>query len=110
MGLIPDQWVKQILARGEATAAALREPNTHDWRSRQYALTTHDEGRTIALVCWSDFPHGPLPGVGDYLILRNGDGSTRYQVDRVESALAEGDVHAVRCTFAPRINDDGETP
>lgn len=78
-----------------------REPETLDWTRRNYALTTHDEGQTAHLTCWHN--DGRMPHVGDYLLLRNGDRSTRYHVEKVDWPWSEGDVCGVKVSFAPRL-------
>lgn len=57
-----------------------REVATHDLTRTDYAFDPKDRGQRGHIACWS----GPTPHVGDYLILRNGDNSTRYQVTGVD--------------------------
>lgn len=60
--------------------AAEAEVATHDLTRTDYAFDPKDGGQRGRIACWS----GPTPHVGDYLRLRNGDGSTRYQVTGVD--------------------------
>jgi hypothetical protein len=79
---------------------AKRQPVEHDWTARDYAAFPRDGGTQLGMVAWAD--HGPMPRAGDYLILRNGDDTTRYKVDEVRMSSGEGEVRNLSLTFAPR--------
>ena len=63
----------------------------------------------VRLVFWTDGPnHGPVPRVGDSVILRHseqGHGAL-YEVADVGKALAEGDVHSLTARFRARSQDE----
>lgn len=82
-----------------------REPETHGWRGRNYTFTSVDGGQTGRLVFWTDFPNGPTPRVGDFVILRSGERGSRYRVDEVSRASGEGDVCGGKVTFVPRVHE-----
>jgi hypothetical protein len=63
--------------------AVATEPKTHDLTRADYALTPRDEGLRASIACWS----GCKPRPGDYLILRNGDRTTRYRVTAVDLCM-----------------------
>ena len=52
------------------------EPQTYDLTRADYAFSPADDGQRGHIACWN----GLAPRPGDYLILRNGARSTRYQV------------------------------
>jgi len=58
----------------------VREAVTHDLTRTDYAFQPKDDGQRGHISCWTD----PTPKTGDYLILRNGQGSSRYQVTAVD--------------------------
>lgn len=43
---------------------------------------------------------------GDYLILKNGPGTTRYQITSTRFYADPGDMYWVTCKFAPRQADE----
>jgi hypothetical protein len=49
---------------------------TYDLSRADYAFDPRDGGQRGHIACWS----GKKPRPGDYLILRNGDRTTRYEV------------------------------
>lgn len=51
-------------------------PETYDLTRADYAFSPVDGGQRGHVSCWN----GLAPKPGDYLILRNGTGSARYQV------------------------------
>lgn len=44
----------------------------------------------------------PLPREGEYVLLKNGEGSTRYQVESIEPCGNPGDMATALLSFAPR--------
>lgn len=85
-------------------------PTRHDWRGRPYTLTVDKrDPLTVRLVFWTDGPnHGPVPRVGDSVILRHSeqDHGACYEVTKTRKALAEGDVHGLTARFTPRSQDE----
>ncbi len=49
---------------------------THDMTHDDYSFTPRDGGQTGSVASWNNLH----PHTGDFLLLRNGDRSTRYQV------------------------------
>lgn len=78
----------------------IREPRTHDWTSRNYMCAFRNGGQRAGMVFWGD--DGPVPRRDDYLILRNRDTTTRYQVVEINPPWAVGDVYSAELAFAPR--------
>lgn len=97
-------------------AAKLLEPLWRKPRAKS-GPTTHDYTlKTIGHdICWSErgiigggaqlHAQGWGMGIeqGDFLILRNGDGTTRYQVEKVEYYRDPADMFSVELRFAPRV-------
>lgn len=71
-----------IRAAGTATAPT-REPRIIDCTRYDYAFTPRDNGQAGNIACWT-VPSGGKPRDGDWLILRNGDRSSRYRVTKVD--------------------------
>lgn len=71
------------VADAPAPPLAAREPRTIDCTRYDYSFTTRDEGQTGGIACWT-VPPGGKPHAGDWLLLRNGDRSTRYRVTKVD--------------------------
>lgn len=65
-----DEWAEAVKA----------EPATYDMTAEDYAFTPLDGGLRGSIACWN----GRSPKGGDYLILRNGDRSSRYRVTDVD--------------------------
>jgi hypothetical protein len=65
-----------------AEAVATQTP-TYDLTGTDYAFTPLDGGLRGSIACWS----GRKPWAGDYLILRNGDRSSRYRVTDVDLCM-----------------------
>ena len=64
----------------ELAAKTGREAATYDMTRTDYAFRPVDSGQRGHIDCWTD----PMPRAGDYLILRNGSGGSRYQVTGVD--------------------------
>jgi hypothetical protein len=60
-----------------------KPPVTHDLTTVDYAFTPRDGGQRGHIACWS----GKKPFPGEYLILRNGDRSSRYEVVDVDLCM-----------------------
>src|ERR1700749_1448970 len=56
------------------------EPETHDLTRADYSFRPADDGQRGHIASWTATPYRDKPQPGDYLILRNGDETTRYQV------------------------------
>jgi hypothetical protein len=65
---------------------------------RDYVFDPKEDGMKASISGWST----PLPEVGDYLILRNGAGTTRYQIDSIHYPLDPKDMFFAQASFAPR--------
>ncbi len=77
-------------------------PKNHDYTVRtwghDYTITTViDGGSCLHLVGWG---HGIENG--DYLILPNGDETTRYMVESIKYKSDPSDMWSAKATFAPR--------
>lgn len=74
---------------------------THDYTNRHwghdYTFSPIDNGAKGELMGW-----GTGIEAGDYLIIQNGDGSTRYQVEEIEYFSNPKDMWKATATFAPR--------
>jgi hypothetical protein len=64
----------------EVTERPAREAATRDLTRTDYAFRPEDGGQRGHIACWN----GSMPEAGDYLILRNGHGTSRYQVTAVD--------------------------
>jgi hypothetical protein len=63
------------------TRSVTPEPYTHDCSRRDYFFEPKDGGKRGKMgVFGMGLLGGPYPRTGDYVILRNGDGTTRYRV------------------------------
>ena len=60
-----------------------KESETHDCTKLDYAFQPKDGGKQGHIACWS----GRTPREGDYLLLRNGERSTRYRVLDVDLCM-----------------------
>ncbi len=73
---------------------------THDFSVRSWGnnyTIMSDDGNQISLMGWS---YGINDG--DYLILQNGNSTTRYQVTRIKYLRDPKDMFEATATFAPR--------
>ena len=75
---------------------------THDYTRRTWGhdyttLKVIDGGQRLRLSGW-----GLGINAGDYLILPNGDGTTRYRVDSIDYRMDPQDMWFADATFAPR--------
>jgi hypothetical protein len=91
--------------RGDVPMSSLcraHRVTTHDFSHRgwghDYSFTPADGGLRGRVVGWCQ----PKPMEGDYLILQNDSGTTRYRVDAVRHPSAQGDQFFADVTFAPR--------
>lgn len=76
------------------------DPATLDMTQDDYSFSPIDSGRRGSVACWN----GRAPREGDYLILRNGERSSRYQVTDVDHCLNvdPATMWMASVTFAPR--------
>lgn len=77
-------------------------PQTHDYTRRTWghdyaAMAVIDGGQRLSLSGW-----GRGIKAGDYLILPNGGGTTRYRVDSIDYRMDPPDMWFAEATFAPR--------
>lgn len=75
---------------------------THDYTRRTWGhdyttLEVIDGGQRLRLGGW-----GLGIEAGDYLIFPNGNGTTRYRVDRIDYRMDPRDMWFAEATFAPR--------
>jgi hypothetical protein len=77
-----------------------RTPETHDWSARDYAFVPRDGGMNGTATFWEDQRN--LPHVGDYLILRNGDRTSRYEITGEPTGAGDCTMHTFHLRFAPR--------
>ncbi len=75
---------------------------THDYTRRTWGhdyttLRVIDGGQRLRLSGW-----GLGINAGDYLILQNGNGSTRYRVDSIDYRTDPRDMWLAEASFAPR--------
>ena len=77
---------------------------THDLSAKQWGrnyniMEVHDKGMKVDLVGWAS-------GIknGDYLLLKQGDGTTRYLVDSIRYFDDPTDMWFASTSFAPRDN------
>jgi hypothetical protein len=68
------------------------------WGHNYEIIEIIDKGAKLRLATWST----PTPLEGDYLILKNGDDTTRYRADTVEYCGNPADMCIVQAGFAPR--------
>jgi hypothetical protein len=77
------------------------KPETHDYTKRywghDYTFEPVNGGLQARLMGW-----GMDIKAGDYLLLQNGDDSTRYQVDSIKYYSDPFDMWSATATFAPR--------
>ena len=76
--------------------------NTHDYTSTGWGhnitiLNIKDDGLSISLVGW-----GMGLSDNDYIIIKNGAGTTRYRLDSVEYKRDPTDMWIASASFAPR--------
>ena len=75
---------------------------THDYTAvgwgHSYSIQSiSDEGQSLSLAGW-----GCGISNGDYLLLKNGEGSTRYKVDTVKYCRDPKDMWFAELSFSPR--------
>lgn len=78
---------------------------THDCTALDYAYSPRGEdGLRGHITCWSD----KKPRKGDYLILRNGEHSSRYRVTAVDLCMNvdPATMWMAELEFAPRVYAD----
>ena len=78
------------------------QPQTHDYTHRRpghdYSITqVVDGGMRLRMAGW-----GAGIKAGDYLILPNGDETTRYQMDQIDYCEDPRDMWFADAVFAPR--------
>jgi hypothetical protein len=75
-------------------------PATHDLTGTDYAFRPRDGGQRGSIAAWDDLHPRP----GDYLILRDGPGTTRYQVTSTDDCpnVDPPTMWMAQLVFAPR--------
>jgi hypothetical protein len=76
--------------------------DTHDYSAREWGrnysiIETEDEGLQLRLAGW-----GKGISADDYIIIKNGDGTTRYKIDSIEYKRDPADMWFAEASFAPR--------
>jgi hypothetical protein len=76
--------------------------DTHDYSTREWGrsysiLGTEDEGLQLRLTGW-----GRGISADDYIIIKNGDGTTRYKIDNIKYERDPADMWFAEASFAPR--------
>lgn len=90
----------------QPVASRASEPRTHDYTRRywghDFAITqVFDGGQHIKVAAW-----GEGVSEGDYLILPNGDATTRYRIGKIKRPVfGPGDQWFADCGFCPRDTD-----
>tara|TARA_Y100001938_G_scaffold148833_1_gene233680 strand:- start:2890 stop:3129 length:240 start_codon:yes stop_codon:yes gene_type:complete len=77
---------------------------THDlspkcWGCNYNVLDIKDKGMKVSLCGW----HSGIKS-GDFLLLKQGDGTTRYLVDSIRYCGEPDDMWFAEASFAPRDN------
>lgn len=97
--------VSRLLRREKPEA---RVPVTHDYTRRMwghdYGFTTKDKGQTLDAHGWG--PRGSYLSVGDFLLIQNGDRTTRYMVEAVRYCPDPRDMWFATLRFAPRTESE----
>ena len=80
----------------------MSDKKTHDYTDRgwgrNYNITDiQNEGMEVSLCGWGN-------GIteGDYILLKNGSGSTRYRIDEIKYFSDPRDMWSAAASFAPR--------
>ena len=80
---------------------APRQPQTHNYTLRywghDYTFDPIDGGQRAHMMGW-----GRGIQAGDYLIIQNGQDTTRYQIDSIEYYSDPPDMWSAQAIFAPR--------
>lgn len=88
--------------RTDSPLSPERIPSTFNLAARgwghDYTILSVDEGGTIKMAGW----HPKRFAVGDFLILANGTGTTRYRVTEVDWKQDPQDMFFATAEFAPR--------
>lgn len=84
----------------------MSEPRTHDFGPGQrcwghdYTITNViDSGQRLRVTGW-----GPSMAVGDYILLANGQRSTRYRIADYQPVMDPNDMWHAVLDFAPRTH------
>jgi len=79
----------------------MSDPRTHDYTHRgwghDYIFLPHRGGLEARITGWG---HGIR--AGDYLLLQNGDGSSRYVIRSIQYERDPPDMWSASAEFAPR--------
>jgi hypothetical protein len=76
---------------------------THDYTRRSwghdYSITeVIDGGKRLRMMGW-----GRGIAAGDYLVIPNGDSTTRYEVEKIDYRSDPADMWFAEAQFAPRL-------
>jgi hypothetical protein len=82
----------------------MSQPATHDLTRADYAFRPVNDGQRGHIACWHATTPAMKPRPGDYLILRNGGDTTRYQVETLDPCpnVDPPTMWMADLTFAPR--------
>jgi hypothetical protein len=96
--------IEKVMQRFSADHSVRIEATTHDF-SKEKRTWGHD----VSFTSIDDDPErGKVYGwhygikIGDYLILQNGEGTTRYQVEAIRYRYDPPDMFFATVVFAPR--------
>lgn len=78
-------------------------PRTHDLTKLYPWFRPRNGGQEASMGDWSFFD-GPDPVAGDFVILRNGNETTRYRVESFKRMFDPRDQWFMEVTFAPRAS------
>jgi hypothetical protein len=74
------------------------------WGHNITVSVIHDGGQRLDVTGWLT----PQPDEGDFLILANGEGTTRYKVDEIRPCFDPKDMFFAALTFAPRTTGEAK--
>lgn len=97
---------REVQVFGRRITRPARAAVVHDWTARDYTFTPAAGGLQGTIHTWETiYPRTAVPVVGDYLILRNGESTSRYVITEVVRHPASADptgMRTYRLRFDPR--------
>lgn len=80
-----------------------RQPRTLDVGAYNYSFRPREDGQVGSFACWTP-PLGGRPSEGDFLILRNGQRTTRYRIESLGHCMHADPptMWMAELRFAPR--------
>lgn len=114
-GSIPLAWLRALARRLRRTGRPVRDPRTFNMVLQDYFFEPKEGGLLGHIGAWEPpqkfgWLTRAYPEAGDYLLLRNGNGITRYRVVNVTVPVSQPDPPGqwfADLVFAPR---GGGTP